>query len=213
MTIHAYNEAYLNKAMHTLGDMFQYAVCNCRYKGDDALDLFVSTQIAESFGSGDPRYVVGRSGQELFCDILEKAGKPYPPATLRIFLDRTPEYWCGWILAYYQWAYNTTFEEIHAKLKFTGLCELYPTLHEVDMVKAAEVLRERISPASAPTKLQALRKSRGLSQAQLASLSGVSLRSIQMYEQRNKDINKANGDALRALAKTLLCPIEELLES
>ncbi|MDR0831884.1 MAG: helix-turn-helix transcriptional regulator [Bacillales bacterium] len=207
--IHAYNELYLNKAMHTLGDMFQYAICNCRYKGNEVLDLFINTKIAVFFESGDPKYVAGCSGQELFCDILKKANKPYPPATLRFFLNKTPEYWCGWILAYYQWFYNTSFKEIQQKLKYNELYELYPTLHEVDMTKAIEVIRKRIS---IPTKLQTFRKSKGLSQAQLALLSGVSLRSIQMYEQRFKDINKASGDTLRALAKILLCSIEEIFE-
>lgn len=41
------------------------------------------------------------------------------------------------------------------------------------------------------TNLKRIRTAKGYSQKQLAELSGVSLRSIQMYEQRRKDINKA----------------------
>lgn len=52
----------------------------------------------------------------------------------------------------------------------------------------------------------------GYSQKQLAELSGVSLRSIQMYEQRQKDINKAQSDSLYRLAKVLGCTMEDLLE-
>ncbi len=43
-------------------------------------------------------------------------------------------------------------------------------------------------------------------------MSGVSLRSIQMYEQRQKDINKAQSDSIYRLAKSLGCTMEDLLE-
>ena len=62
------------------------------------------------------------------------------------------------------------------------------------------------------TKLKCVRKTKGYSQKQLAELSGVSLRSIQMYEQRNKDINKAQSESLYHLAKALGCKMENLLE-
>ena len=40
-----------------------------------------------------------------------------------------------------------------------------------------------------------------------------SLRSIQMYEQRNNDIDKAQGHTLYKLSLALGCEIEDLLES
>ena len=62
------------------------------------------------------------------------------------------------------------------------------------------------------TRLKSIRTEKGYSQKQLAELSGVSLRSIQMYEQRNKDINKAQSESLYCLAKVLGCTMEGLLE-
>ena len=62
------------------------------------------------------------------------------------------------------------------------------------------------------TKLKRIRTTKGYSQKQLAELSGVSLRSIQMYEQQRKDINKAQSDSLYHLAKVLGCTMEDLLE-
>ena len=56
------------------------------------------------------------------------------------------------------------------------------------------------------------RSSYGCTQAELATRSGVSLRSIQMYEQRNKDINKARAESLYRISKVLGCTIEDLLE-
>ncbi|MDE6790153.1 MAG: helix-turn-helix domain-containing protein [Clostridia bacterium] len=62
------------------------------------------------------------------------------------------------------------------------------------------------------TNLKRIRTDKGYSQKQLAELSGVSLRSIQTYEQRQKDINKAQSDSLFHLAKALCCKMEDLLE-
>ena len=46
----------------------------------------------------------------------------------------------------------------------------------------------------------------------LAKRSQVSLRSIQMYEQRNKDINKASAETVLRLSRVLGCTMEDLLE-
>ena len=62
------------------------------------------------------------------------------------------------------------------------------------------------------TQLQMLRRMTGYSQKMLAEKSGVSLRMIQQYEQRAKDINRASGMNLLALARTLGCHMEDLME-
>lgn len=52
-----------------------------------------------------------------------------------------------------------------------------------------------------------------LSQAQLAVISGVPVRSIQQYEQRRKDLNKAAAETVAALGPgALFCSVEDLLE-
>ena len=62
------------------------------------------------------------------------------------------------------------------------------------------------------TSLKRIRTAYGLTQAELAKRSGVSLRSIQMYEQRNKDINKASVETVYGLARVLGCSVEDLIE-
>ncbi len=62
------------------------------------------------------------------------------------------------------------------------------------------------------TRLKRLRVARGLTQAELSRMSDVSLRSIQQYEQRKKDINKAQAFSVYRLARVLGCQTEELLE-
>ena len=60
--------------------------------------------------------------------------------------------------------------------------------------------------------MKRIRTAYGCTQAELAKRSGVSLRSIQMYEQRNKDINKASAETLLRLSKVLGCTMEDLME-
>ena len=62
------------------------------------------------------------------------------------------------------------------------------------------------------TNLKLLRKNANLTQQMLSQLSGISLRTIQQYEQRKKDINNAAAEKLTALASVLHCQMEDLME-
>lgn len=61
-------------------------------------------------------------------------------------------------------------------------------------------------------RLKTLREEAGLSQSQLSEKSGVALKSIQKYEQRERDINKAQGFIIKSLAGALGCKMEDLLD-
>lgn len=58
--------------------------------------------------------------------------------------------------------------------------------------------------------LKLLRNREGLTQNELAEISGVSFRTIQNIEQNNAEIN-ARGYTLKKLAKALRCTVDELL--
>jgi len=64
----------------------------------------------------------------------------------------------------------------------------------------------------ATNSLKALREARGLSQSQLAELSGVSVRMIQKYEQGERDIWKAQAITAYALAVALGVTVEEIIQ-
>ena len=61
-------------------------------------------------------------------------------------------------------------------------------------------------------KLKTLREEAGLSQSQLSEKSGVAIKSIQKYEQRERDINKAQGVIIKSLAGALECTMEDILD-
>ena len=208
---HAYKEFFLDDAMETLGSAVEYAVLSLNIAGQEFLDLFLTSGIAERFGRGDAMYLSGMSGIELARKVLTVCGKTIPAYTENTSCHYSPEYWVGWILAYYQWYCGKPFSMILPKLRYQSLRNLYGVLHESDPSKAASVFDELLSE-QAETNLARYRKARGFSQSQLANASGLSLRSIQLYEQRQNDINNAQYNRLQALANTLGCKIEDLLE-
>lgn len=61
------------------------------------------------------------------------------------------------------------------------------------------------------TNLQRIRKKAGLSQAELADIIGVSVRTLQDYEQGRRNINKAAADVVLKLAKALHCKLNDIM--
>lgn len=59
--------------------------------------------------------------------------------------------------------------------------------------------------------LKEIRKSRNMSQSELANMCGINYRSLQDYEQGHKKLMSANGDILLRLTTVLGCSISELL--
>ena len=206
--IRAYHETYLDGAMQRTGDMFDYATNECGLSGDDFIRRFICSDICSAMERGEPAYISGKSGVELAMEILG-GDLPVPKKAY----DRSPAHWCGWISAYYQWWSNRKYEALFQAVPFSEMIRLYRTLHEADIEKAAGVLDARVRNHFPDTNLKRLRLAYGCSQGQLARRSGVSLRSIQMYEQRNKDINKAHAETVLRLSKTLGCSMEELIEA
>lgn len=207
---HAYNEIYLDDAMENLGNALEYAVLFCNMEGQEFIDLFLASDIASEFGKGNVKYVSGMSGIELAQAVLKKCGKKTVDIKELPYIDYPPEYWVGWILAYYQWYTGKTFATICQKLSYQSLIDMYGVLHEADPSKAVSIFDEIMK--SGETNLARLRKERGLSQSQLASAANVSVRSVQLYEQRQTDINNAQHNHLKALSKVLGCTIEDILD-
>lgn len=208
----AYDEQYLDNAMRNLGEAVDYAVNVCKISLQNFFDLFVATGFAAQFGNGVPKIVSGLSGTELVCEIIIKAGIEQSLPEAGTEYACSPQYWCGWIIAYYQWHTGRTFKDIFQHISADEIEKLYPTLHEASEEKFVDVVNSIIERKTTATKLQELRKNIGYSQRKLAEKSGVNLRTLQQYELRAKNINKAASTTLLALSKALGCKIEDLLE-
>ena len=66
--------------------------------------------------------------------------------------------------------------------------------------------------ANKKSRLHEIRKARGFTQQQLSEASGVTLRMIQLYEQKQNDISKAQVTVVINLAKALGCEVEDLID-
>ncbi len=215
MTTRAYPEIYLSDAMNALGDLLDYAVCDLGYDPEVFFQRFLISGIATFFGNGNPKYLVGLSGPELAGQVLFRTEGQYPAARVSESIEKSPAYWAGWALAYYQWQTALRFSYLYKHgLNMNSLLSLYPTLHEADLSKFTEVADHIIqeSRSSAKSNLQQMRRLCDFTQKELAQVSGVSLRMIQLYEQGQQDIAKAESQTLIRLAKALGCDPEALLE-
>jgi len=210
--IRAYDSQYLDDAMRCLGEAMDYAANCCQISMDSFLELFIGTGYAEQFGAGVAKYVSGLSGTELVMDVLTQSGMNMEFPQAQIDYGVSPQYWSGWILAYYQWYTARSFKEIVKHITMQEIEKLYSTLHEASEDKFVDVLNRMIRRKKLPTRLQLQRKISGYSQRELAEKVGVNLRTLQQYEVRAKDINKAAGITLVALSKVLGCRVEDLLE-
>ncbi len=210
MTTHAYSPLYLSKASRAVGNMLHDAVVEFGMDGEDFLKRFIQSDVAEEIESGNPKYIAGKSGLELFLEVMEKTtGKAYDTELVESY-ERSPVYWVGWMLTHYQWYSGRTFKSILDTVPYNELLGLYGTLHEADIEKSYEVLDAHFEKSE--SKLKTARKHCGLTQEELAHESGVSLNTIRAYERKGKDINKAQFDIVLRLAKALKCDITELLD-
>lgn len=209
---HAYREIYLSNAQSALGDAFDYAINTCGISGKDFVKLFITSSVSKRMENGEPSFLAGKSGIEIAAEVVsETMGKKLDVAPEEHF-GRSEEYWIGWAVAYYQWYSSRRYSDIFKVLTYEDLQKMYYTLHEADITKFVEIADERIKEFFADTNLKRIRMSYGCTQAELAERSGVSLRSIQMYEQRNKDINKASAETVYRISKVLGCTMEDLIE-
>ena len=210
--IHAYDKVYLDKARTALGRMLDFAVYDLKYDIEDFFVLFITSGIAARFEKGDYRVIVGMSGVELAYKVLELTKGEENRIKPQYSADRSEEYWAGWALAYYQWDTALSFEEIVRAVPMKRIVQMYSPYHEMDIRQFCDKMNERYRTAQPETNLKALRQRSGLSQRELSEQSGVPLRTIQQYEQRQKSINKAQSEYLLMLARALCCNMEDLLE-
>lgn len=206
MAIQSYNNSYLPYVAENLGVMFEHSV-------DIGIDptifwnTFINSNVAKQIEKGNPKYLTCSA-----LDYLNEIYKDKKVITEKEDINKDKYYWAGWILAQFQHKKGYSFYKINNHLSINEVLNLYPTLHEADITKFFDVANNYFKKLEI-TNLKKARQARGLSQSELAKLADVELRSIQMYEQRRNDINKAQVETLYKLARVLGCNIEDLLEN
>lgn len=212
MEIRAYNETYIGTAQNILGHAVDFAVMTLNLDPDEFANAFIVSDASLQFADGNPRYVAGMNGCELARLVLTKTNTVFTDTEDAMFLDKSPEYWAGWALAYYQWYSSCSFKDIITAVPLSHIIEMYPVYHEMDIRRFTDYMDKRMREAYPTTRLKVHRMNNRLSQSELAAESGVALRQIQLFEQKQRDINNAAAITLLRLSKALHCRMEDLLE-
>ena len=210
--IRAYDEMYVTSAQNILGHAVDFAVAELGVPLDTFGDAFYVSEVSNRFALGNPRYVAGMNGCELAREVLDRVYITYPDVEDVMYLDKSPEYWSGWALAFYQWRSGYSFADILTAVPLSRIVQMYGVYHEMDPMRFADDMDKLMREAHPQTRLAEKRENCGMSQSQLSEYSGVPLRQIQLFEQRRRDINKTAAETLYALSRALFCPMEELLE-
>ncbi len=207
----AYDRDYLYHAQKNFAHMVDFAVNTCGYDINEFLSMFLASSVCEQFENGNPAYIAGKTGPELARIVVKEIKDADIPQDDVMFLDKTPEYWLGWALSFYVWDKNYKFGYILAAVPADDMICMYDTMHEADITKFVSAMDERLADYYENTALTRIRNAVGISQSELARRSGVNVRVIQSYEQRLRDINKAQTSIVLSLARALDCSVEDLL--
>lgn len=144
---YAYDKVYLEKAQAVLARMLDFAVYDMGYDLEVFMNLFLSSGVAKRFGHGDFTLIAGKSGVELTYEVLDKSNVFYERVLPNYTMNRSPEFWLGWVLAYYQWHTGMTFNEIIRNVSVKELLALYSPYHEMDILqfvdKVNDICREK----------------------------------------------------------------------
>lgn len=210
--IHAYSELYLDSAQQCLGDAVDFALNTVRMTPSFFSMLFTISDVSKQFAAGNPAFIAGMTGPELVEQMQLECGlSPYTEQPV-LYLDKGPEYWSGWALAWYQWESGRSFSEILQIVPLQQVLQMYEPYHEMDITRFSEEMEKLILVQKQVSRLAAYRKLLGMSQAELARRAEVPLRQVQLFEQGYRDINKTQGQTLKKLSRALHCNIEALLE-
>ena len=209
--MYAYKDIYLADARSNLGAMFDYAINVHKMRTDDFWDIFAGSKVARALSCGDPKYIAGMSGRELFANLIYDTYQKWIELSDECQMDRTREYWAGFALAYYQWCSGNSYDAIRRCGVMLSDIVNYYFLHESPDQKFVDVMNTRMRHGREDNVLKRLRKNTGMTQKQLSKESGVSLRMIQLYEQGQNDLSKAQAKVVISLSRTLGCDASELV--
>lgn len=212
--IYAYDKMYLSRAQKIMGNMIDLAVNEYKIKITEFYNRFLNSRVSEDFSKGDTSTLAGKTGKELFAEIMDLKEEDYRQLSdVQLPINRSPEYWAGWVLAYYQWSRGVSFRVINDEIPIEIILDMYNPFHEMDITQAVDELNRIRQQKRIESYLKYFRKKMGYTQAELANATGIPLRTIQQYEQKRKNINKASADSILILSNILKCNPIDLMEA
>lgn len=207
--IHAYSELYIEGVMIKLGDMLEYACIDGEYDIDAFWQLFLRSRVSIGIENGNPKYIAGMSGVELAQIVMEEVdyNTDFPEPSWNS--NRSDIYWCGWVLAYYQWYCALSFKIISEKLTLRMLRKMYGTLHEADIHKCIDVL-DNMAIINVRHTVREWRQIRNWTQNELAQRAKVDISQIQRLEYGERKLENMTLKAALNIANALGVRIEQI---
>lgn len=238
--IYSNNNLFLvNKACVSIGKMLDHAVYSLHQNADTFFALFISSGLASKLEQTDISIITGISGIELSYEVMKRCGIPFDRVTPRHTTGLSKEFYAAHALAHIQYDTGISYDELIHIISVSEIIRLYDSYHskavsllpwqmsDSDRAEAVEKIKSGFTDElgsafekygintlhmKKETHLKEMRLRNGFSQNGLAAASGIPVRTIQQYEQRRKDINKASADSILKLASVLNCDPSSLLE-
>lgn len=205
------NDRLVITAIELIAEMFEYAKCHLHIECDEFFDMLNKTHLSNRLYNLDIIYIYGKSSIEIINDIYNINDMKMKLFDKNEFLKNDKYYWIGLVIASYCYGKKISFKEIGKRIKPSQLLKMYNTMHEAPHMKVIDEIDKILNRQESI--LKHIRQSKNISQSELSILSGVSLRSIQMYEQKKKNISKASFEIVKRLANSLSIKMEDLYES
>ena len=98
--------------------------------------------------------LVGKSGVEIGYEVMNKNFGEFQPIEIEYTVNRSPEYWVGWVLAYYQWQSGKAFSEINKEISLDEIVVMYYLYHEMDIRQIIDAIEQLIQSKGNDTNLR-----------------------------------------------------------
>lgn len=217
MKVTAYPQNRLAAMQELLSEILDAAVYELHLDATEFYDTFAVSDLAHRIEKGDLRLldelktIHGGSYKALAGTIMPGRDRQVGQVPIR-YSGGSPEHWAGSMLAYFQWQSCITFAEINKYLSIEYVKGMYDEYKARTPQDFAATISYLFKGAKRDTNLASIRRGAGMSQKQLAEAADIPVRTIQQYEQRQKNINKAQAEYIFRMARVLGCKMDDLLE-
>lgn len=138
----AYIEPYLKDVMRNMGVMAHFCINEYGLSPKEFSVLFANSHVAEQISIGNPRFLTGMSGKEMADMLMESSVGLDTRLSNSSTYQVTPEYWAGWVMAYYQWYSAKSFSQMYADGQtYEKILMMYHPMHEADLAKVVEAIK------------------------------------------------------------------------
>ena len=211
---YSYDENMVHRTQNLMASMIDFSVNGLKNDIEEFYGCFLMSEYSGKIENGDSKTIMGMSGIELAMRVLSIDDLHHSAIDEynQFSMCRSPEYWTGWALAYFQWESTLSYKEINNTRNISIIRGMYNPYHEMDISRFCDDMREIYKASNKVSRLKFMRINAGMSQKTLSDITGIPIKTIQQYEQKQKNINHARADYLVSFSKALNCDIELLIE-